>query len=79
MSLNVNWREKETMILPDWENCRRPNGTIDLRKAAHWTGCRITEQGDAYLVMVERMARITSRQIAAVAIATALDISARSE
>ena len=62
---------------PDWEQCRRSNGTIDLIKAAHWTGCRITAPADAYLEMVERMARITDRQIAAIAIATALDIAAR--
>jgi hypothetical protein len=64
-------------VQPDWEQCRRPNGTIDLVRAAHQTGCRLTEPSDAYLVAVERMARITSRQIAAVAIATALDIAAR--
>jgi hypothetical protein len=64
-------------VVPDWEQCRRDNGTIDLRRAARQTGCRWTETSDAYLEAVERMARITSRQIAAVALATAMDIADR--
>jgi hypothetical protein len=69
--------KEDWFVAPDWEQCRRPNGTIDLCRAIHQTGCRITEPADAYLGMIERMARITSRQVAAVAIATALDIAAR--
>ena len=69
--------ETDNLVLPDWEMCRRHNGTIDLRKAARWTGCRITQQADDYLAMIESMARITSRQIAAVALVTALEISSR--
>lgn len=65
------------LVQPDWERCRRDNGTIDLQKAAKSTGCYISEYAYNYLAMVERLARITSRQIASVALASALEISAR--
>lgn len=62
-----------------WESCRRQNGTLLLEKAANMTGCKITPLASEYLMMVERLAPITSRQVAAVAIATALEISAREQ
>lgn len=61
-----------------WDRCRRGDGTISLALAARMTGCNITEQAHDYLVMVESIMLINSRQAAAVAIATALEISARS-
>lgn len=62
-----------------WDNCRRANGTINLESAAKQTGCYFTEAAIRYLDAVENIRPVTSRQIAAVAIASALDISAREE
>ena len=59
-----------------WDSCRRKNGTIDLQLAARHTGCRFTEKADAYLRCIEEVMPINSRQTAALAIVTALHISA---
>ncbi len=56
----------------DWETCRRPDWSYDLRAAARHTGCKITEQMDRYLAFVEEIRPVTSRQIAALSIATAM-------
>ena len=60
------------MVSVIWDNCRRPDGTYDLSKAARHTGCKITEPMDMFLSLVESIGPITSRQASAIAIATAL-------
>lgn len=60
-----------------WEKCRQADGSINLEVAATHTGCFFTEGAIEYLRMVEKLKSVTSRQIAALAIASALEISAR--
>lgn len=55
-----------------WDACKYRDGSYDLRKAAHMTGCKITEPMDNYLAFVENIRPVTSRQIGALAIATAM-------
>jgi hypothetical protein len=67
-----------------WEQCRRPDGSINLSKAARHTAMKITPQMDMYLSLVEAIKPVTSRQIAALSIATAaalypLDAAPRSQ
>lgn len=61
----------------NWGNCRRPDNSIMLVTAARMTGCNITPRASEYLKMVEKLYPIMSRQVAALAIASALEISAR--
>ena len=56
----------------NWDGCRRKDWSIDLRKAAHQTGCKITEDMDRYLAFAEEVRPVKSRQVAALAIATAM-------
>lgn len=60
-----------------WDDCRRSDGSIALLKAASHTGCFFAPMAWHYLEMVERIMPISSRQAAAIAIANALEISAR--
>lgn len=55
-----------------WENCKRNDGSYDLRKVARHTGCKIIEPMDMYLSLVEEIRPVTSRQLAALSVATAL-------
>jgi hypothetical protein len=55
-----------------WEHCVRADGSYDLQAAARQTGCKITDQMDMYLSFVEEIRPVMSRQIAALAIATAM-------
>lgn len=62
-----------------WENCRRSlDGTIDLEKAAKHTGCWLSNHALNYLCALEKIHPISSRQVAAIAIANALEMSSRS-
>jgi len=54
-----------------WEQCRRQDGSLDLRKAARHTNLYVSEGMDSYLSLVEQLKPVTSRQIGALAIATA--------
>ena len=56
----------------NWEGCQRADGSYSLQTAARMTGCKITEDMDAYLSLIEEIRPVTSRQIAALAVATAL-------
>jgi hypothetical protein len=60
-----------------WENCRRLDGSIDLEKAAQHTGCFFSNHALNYLVTVEKIKPILSRQVAALAIANALEMQSR--
>lgn len=61
-----------------WENVRRADGSINLRLAAEHTGCYVGERAAAYLNFVEQIRPVTSRQIAALAVATAFALDAHS-
>lgn len=61
----------------NWDSCRRNNGTLNLERAARQTGCWLSDRALGYLGAVEAVRPIHSRQVAALAIANALDISAR--
>lgn len=65
------------MVKIIWDNCRRADGTISLESAAKHTGCFISDEALAYLYAVEELHPITSRQAAAVAIGTALQLSSQ--
>lgn len=54
-----------------WDNCRYPNGNINLRLAARQTGMKVTEQMDSFLTLLEQVQPVQSRQLAALAILTA--------
>lgn len=60
-----------------WDNCRRNDGSINLCVAAKMTGCRVSTHALLYLLTIEKMYPINSRQAATVAIASALEISER--
>ncbi len=62
-----------------WDNCRRADRSINLSVAATMTGCKITTKAHHYLALVEKIMDITSRQAAAVAIATAIEMSSRTD
>jgi hypothetical protein len=57
-----------------WENCQRTDGSYALQAVARQTGCKITPDMDMYLSLIETIRPVTSRQIAALSIATALAI-----
>lgn len=65
----------------DLEDFRRANGSIDLESAtrsqAKLDDRSLTMAGQDFIVMVERLRPIVSRQAAAIAIATALTIKER--
>jgi hypothetical protein len=60
-----------------WHNCRRADGSISLELAAKHTGCYFSDRAMEYLVTIEKIMLINSRQAAAIAIANALDLSTR--
>ena len=63
----------------NWDKYRRPDGTIDLIEA-YTCECIIGDffgNGFEYLRYVEELQLIKSRQVAAIALATAVDISKR--
>lgn len=61
------------MTNSEWDSCRRTNGSIKLVSAFQIlnNGDNPTAQGEAFLLMIESEQPIYSRQVAAVAIATA--------
>lgn len=59
------------LVAVQWESCYRKDRSINLRLAATHTGCKVTEDAYQYLDFVEKIRPITSRQLAALAIATA--------
>lgn len=61
-----------------WDSCRRSDGSFNLEAAAKHTGCWFSNHALNYLCAVEKIRPITSRQVAALAIANALEISSKS-
>lgn len=55
-----------------WEQCKRKDGSYDLQKAIRHTGFKVTPSMDMYLSLVEGIRPVTSRQIGALSIATAV-------
>lgn len=60
-----------------WDRCRRQNGSINLQQAARQTGAWFSDHALRYLDVLEELKPIESRQVAALAIANALEISSR--
>lgn len=63
----------------NWENCRRPNGTLDLVQALldalpEMRGITRTAKAIEYLAEVEDLTPIRSRQAAAIAVAHAMSM-----
>ena len=59
------------MAAVNWDSCYRADRSINLHLAARHTGCKVTDEHDRYLTFVEKIRPVTSRQIAALSIATA--------